>query len=110
MTATDYDAIKFHDGLVKAGLIVPVGVNGIFGRNAVFEDVLDRFNAQVTKLAADDNATYFVFPPTIDRKVLEGVHYMDNFPNLSGVVYSFFGKELTARQLSEQIHAGKPWG
>ena len=110
MTATEYDAQKFHDGLVKAGLIVPAGVPGIFGRNAVFEDVLDRFNAAVTGLAKDDGAEYFVFPPTIDRKVLEAVGYMDNFPNLSGVVYSFFGKELTARQISERIHAGEPWG
>ncbi|HEY4240029.1 MAG TPA: amino acid--[acyl-carrier-protein] ligase [Kofleriaceae bacterium] len=110
MTATDYDAQKFHDGLVKSGLIVPVGVQGIFGRNHVFEDVLARFNDAVSVLAKDDGAEYFVFPPTIDRQVLQKVDYMDNFPNLSGVVYSFFGKELTARQISERIHAGQPWG
>ena len=110
MTATEYDAQKFHEGLVKAGLIVPVGVNGIFGRNHVFESVLAGFNDAVSALAKHDGAEYFVYPPTIDRKVLEAVDYMDNFPNLSGVVYSFFGKELTARQISERIHAGQPWG
>ncbi len=110
MTATDYDAQKFHDGLVKAGLIVPAGVPGIFGRNHVFEDVLHRFNDAVSALAKDDRAEYFVYPPTIDRDILEKVDYLDNFPNLSGIVYSFQGKELTARQLSEAIHGGKPWG
>jgi seryl-tRNA synthetase len=110
MPATDYDALKFHDGLVKAGLIIPVGVQGAFGRNHVFESVLDGFNAAVTRLAADDRAEYFVFPPVIDRKVLEKTDYMDSFPHLAGTVHSFFGKELDARKLSERIHAGEPWG
>ena len=110
MTATDYDAQKFHDGLVKAGLIVPVGTPGAFGRNHVFEDVLERFNALVTDLAKHDGAEYFVFPPVIDRKVLEKSDYMDSFPHLAGTVFSFFGKELDARKLSEKIHAGQPWG
>jgi seryl-tRNA synthetase len=35
---------------------------------------------------------------------------MDSFPHLCGTVYSFFGKELQARELSERIHAGEPWG
>ncbi len=110
MTATAYDAKAFHDGMVKAGLIVPVGVPGIFGRNRVFEDVLARFDAAVNELAAADGAELFVFPPVIDRKVFEAVDYMDSFPHLAGTVHSFFGKELDARKLSEKIHAGEAWG
>jgi len=110
MPATDYDALKFHEGLVKAGLIVPVGVQGAFGRNHVFESVLDGFNNAITRLAKDDRAEYFVYPPIIDRKVLEKTDYMDSFPHLAGTVHSFFGKELDARKLSERIHAGGPWG
>jgi len=109
MPATEYDPQKFHDGLVRAGLIVPVGVQGAFGRGRVFEDVLAAFDAAVTR-AGDPGAEYFVFPPVIDRKVLEKVHYMDSFPQLAGTVHSFFGKELDARKLSERIHAGEPWG
>jgi seryl-tRNA synthetase len=110
MPATDFDPLKFQEGLVAAGLIVPVGVEGIFGRNHVFEDVLERFNAQVTVLAKDDGAEYFVYPPVIDRKVLEKSDYMDSFPHLAGTVFSFHGKELDARQLSVMIHAGEDWG
>ena len=110
MSATDYDALKFHDGMVKAGLIVPVGVQGAFGRNHVFESVLEGFNSAVTRLAVNDGAEYFVYPPVIDRKVLEKTDYMDSFPHLAGTVHSFFGKELDARKLSERIHAGEPWG
>ncbi len=110
MSATDYDAQKFHDGLVANGLIVPVGVQGVFGRGQVFEDVLEHFNALVSEIAKDDGAEYFVFPPVIDRKVLECSDYMDSFPHLAGTVFSFFGKELDARKLSERIHACEPWG
>jgi seryl-tRNA synthetase len=110
MSATDYDAAKFHEGLVKHGLIVPVGVQGIFGRGAVFEDVLERFNIQVNRLSEADGAEYYVFPPVIDRKVLEKSDYLDSFPNLAGTVFSFFGKEVDARQLSELVHNGEPWG
>jgi len=105
-----YDAKTFHDDLVRHGLIVPVGVQGAFGRGAVFEDVLERFNAAITRLSAKDGAQFFTFPPVIDRKVLERVHYMDSFPHLCGAVYSFYGKELEAKQLAQDVNQGKPWG
>jgi seryl-tRNA synthetase len=108
MPATEYDATQFFDGLVRAGLIVPVGVPGVFGRNHVFEDVLARLDAQLARLA--DGADYFVYPPVIDRRVLEKADYMDSFPHLAGTVHSFSGKELEARKLSARIHAGEPWG
>jgi seryl-tRNA synthetase len=108
MPATDYDATRFFDGLVRAGLIVPAGVPGVFGRNRVFEDVLARFDAQLARLA--DGADYVVYPPVIDRRVLEKADYMDSFPHLAGTVHSFRGKELEARKLSARIHAGEPWG
>ena len=89
----EYDRDKFYDGLVKHGLIMPVGVPGIFGRGAVFEDVLERFNGLVTRISKDDGAEVLTFPPVINRQVFEKIHYLDSFPQLCGAVYSFFGKE-----------------
>ena len=105
-----YNVTEFYDGLVKHGLIVPVGVPGAFGRGAVFEDVLERFNGLISQLSAADGAEHFTFPPIISRKVLERVHYLDNFPHLCGAVYSFFGKELQAKQLAERVNGGEDWG
>lgn len=105
-----YDIDGFYQGLVRNGLIVPVGVQGAFGRGAVFEDVLERFNGMVSKLSAADGAEHFTFPPVINRQVLQKVHYLDSFPHLCGAVYSFFGKDLQARQLSEKVNSGEPWG
>jgi seryl-tRNA synthetase len=110
MSATAYDPVEFHDGLVAHGLIVPTGVQGVFGRGRVFEDVLDRFDKLILRIAEDDGADVLLFPPTIDRTIIEKTHYMESFPHLVGAVYSFFGKELAARKLTEQIDAGEPWG
>ena len=49
MATTAFDPKAFHDGLVEHGLIVPVGVQGAFGRNGVFEDVLERLNQLITR-------------------------------------------------------------
>lgn len=110
MPATAYDPVAFHDGLVQAGLIVPAGVQGVFGRNRVFEDVLHRFDKLILGIAENDGADVMMFPPTIDRSILEKTNYMDSFPHLVGAVFSFFGKELVARELSEHVHAGQTWG
>jgi seryl-tRNA synthetase len=100
----------FYAGLVANRLIIPGGVDGAFGRGAVFERVLSAFDALIGRISAGDNAEMCTFPPVIDRRIIERVNYMDNFPDLCGAVCSFFGKEREARELSERIHAGQPWG
>lgn len=110
MPATAYDPIAFHEGLVAHGLIIPAGAPGVFGRSALFEDILARFDQRVVELGRDDGAVPVAFPPVIDRTILDRVDYMDSFPNLAGPIFSFFGKEQAARQLSERVHAGQPWG
>ena len=104
-----YGAQTFYDGLVEHRLIIPVGVQGAFGRGAVFEDVLERFNALVSKVARNDKAEVYTFPPIINRQILEKVHYLDSFPHLCGAVHSFFGKELQAKELAQKVNEGQPW-
>ncbi len=108
--STGYDVEGFHAALVEHGLIVPVGVPGAFGRGAVFEDVLERFNGLVSQVASDDGAEVYTFPPVIDRQVLEKVHYLDSFPHLCGAVHSFFGNALQALALAERANSGGDWG
>jgi seryl-tRNA synthetase len=108
-TAADYDIETFYEGLVRHGLIVPVGVPGAFGRGAVFEDVLERFNALVSRVAEGDGAEVYTFPPVISRNVLQCTEYLDSFPQLCGTVHSFFGKERDALELSRRVHAGEDW-
>lgn len=106
----DYDPVAFWEGLVAHKLVVPVRVAGTFGRGAVFEDVLGRVNAQISAVAADDGAEVCTFPPVIDRQIIERTDYLDSFPHLAGTVWSFFGKERQAAELSARVHGGQPWG
>jgi seryl-tRNA synthetase len=106
---TEYTPKKLYDDLVAHKLIIPVGVPGIFGRGAVFEDVLRRFDAVISKVAQSDGAEVMLFPPTLDRKVLEKSEYLDSFPHLAGSVFSFFGKDSDLPRLGSAIHAGQSW-
>jgi seryl-tRNA synthetase len=76
----------------------------------VFEDVLNRFDALILDIAREDGAEVMTFPPTIDRAIIEKTNYMDSFPHLVGAVFSFFGKESAARDLSARVRSGEPWG
>ena len=109
MTHDPYDPAAFHDALVAHGLIIPTGVAGGWGRGPVFEDILNRFDARVMREAAGDGATALTFPPTIARTMIERLGYLDNFPQLSGSIHSFFGKEQQARELSQRVHDGQRW-
>jgi seryl-tRNA synthetase len=104
-----YSATDLYDGLVANKLIIPVGVPGIFGRNAVFEDVLRHFDAYVSLVAKDDGAEQMLFPPTLDRKVLEKSEYLDSFPQLAGAIFSFTGNETQHAELRSRVHGSEPW-
>ena len=109
MTATAYDSVAFHAGLVEHGLIIPSGVQGVFGRGPVFERLLERFDALVMGLARNDGAKTMMFPPVISRQLLEKSDYMDSFPHLAGTIFSYFGDETGAREISRRIHCCEPW-
>ena len=107
--STAYNAEAFYRGLIEHKLIVPVGVRGVFGRCAVFDDVLHRFDALLIQLSSKDRYEACTFPPVIDRQVLEKVRYFDAFPQLCGCVYSFFGAEPQTKELADRIHDERPW-
>ncbi|MBC3909452.1 amino acid--[acyl-carrier-protein] ligase [Undibacterium umbellatum] len=105
----DFSPEGLTDDLIAAGHIIPVGVQGIFGRGPVFEDVLRRFDDYVSRVAANDGAVKMSFPPCLDRKVLERSEYLDSFPQLAGTIFSFTGNEAQHKELIENVHEGRPW-
>jgi seryl-tRNA synthetase len=75
----------------------------------VFEEVIDRFNDCVSQIARNDGAETRTFPPVVNRKVIEKNNYLESFPHLCGTVFSFFGKELEARDMAQKALKGEPW-
>lgn len=104
-----YDPLAFHEALVAHGLIIPTGVKGGYGRGAVFEDILDRFDALVLREAAGDAAETVTFPPIVARTMIEKLGYLDNFPQLIGSVHSYFGSDAQAREMAERARNGERW-
>lgn len=104
-----FDNKSLYDGLVANGLIIPTGEPGVFGRNAVFEDLLERFNGLVSQIAKDDGAEKFTFPPTLAREVFERSGFMKSFPQLAMGVVSFCGCGKDHTELVNRIAEGKSY-
>lgn len=104
-----YDVDNFHKALVEHGLILPSAVKGAYGRGAVFEDIVRRFDALVMRTAAEDGAQELTFPPILPRALIEKLGYLENFPQLAGSVHSFSGNDKQARELSALAQGGQRW-
>ncbi len=107
--ADPYDPMAFQSALVAHGLIIPTGVKGGYGRGAVFEDILERFDALVMRHAADEHAEPLMFPPIVARELIERMGYLGNFPQLIGSVHSFFGADALAREMATAAAQGQRW-
>lgn len=83
----------YLDELVAARLLIPSGVNGVYGRSGTFENVIERFEDYVTKMGAHLNPEVMRFPPIMNRQHYLCTDHIETFPNLMGSIHSFMGKE-----------------
>lgn len=103
------DQAEFLSELTTAGLLVESGVPGVYGRGAVFEDVRERFDALVSRVAAPEGAECLRFPPVLPRAQLERSGYLTSFPHLAGTVWAFEGTEREAAEQHACASAGEDW-
>jgi seryl-tRNA synthetase len=105
------DQTELLEALVEAGHLIPSGVHGVYGRGHDYEDVRQRFDAYVTRVAVDAGEAPEVlrFPPVLPRKQIEDLGYLENFPHLAGSVFSFEGSELEARGMAELAGRHEDW-
>ena len=61
----------FTRELVEQGLLVQTGVQGVFGKNGVFEAIVRGIDGLVEREGATVGAEVFRFPPVISRALLE---------------------------------------
>jgi seryl-tRNA synthetase len=100
---------QYRGALVEAGLLIPSGVSGVYGLGGTFEDVVERFEAYVTRMGAAAEPEVMRFPPILSRSVYERTDHLETFPNLMGSVHTFTGSEREALQLAERKAAGERW-
>jgi len=89
----------FRDELIASGILVDTGENGLYGRSQVFEDVVERLNAAITHLGADQDPEVLRFPPALRRTDFEDSEYLKNFPQLAGTIHAFCGNEAGQMRL-----------
>lgn len=112
--ATQLEAARgqFRDELVSAGLLVPMGIDGLYGRGAVFESIVDGIDHAVRAKGAevhDDHAKVLRFPPVYPRDQFEKTDYIASFPDLTGAISTFTGGNAEHRALLADRDAGVPW-
>jgi hypothetical protein len=99
--------------LISHGILIDTGIDGIYGRSGVFEDVIARFEDLVTRTGAagaNPGAPEVMrFPPAMNRFHFERSGYMKSFPQLAGTIHSFSGTDKEHFDLLEKLHANEDW-
>lgn len=98
-----------RDELAAAGILVPTSSDGIYGRSAVYEDIVAGLEGLVDATAASDGAASYRFPPVMPRPVLEESGYLSSFPDMIGSVSIFRGDDSGHKRLMEALQAGRAW-
>lgn len=99
----------FLEELVGVGLLIPLGVKGVFGRSGAFETVVERLEQAVTRLGRHLNPEVMRFPPIFNRAHYARINHIQNFPDLMGSVHTFMGGEPEHADLVRKFEGGEDW-
>jgi seryl-tRNA synthetase len=101
--------VTYLDQLIEHGILIPMGVDGLYGRSGVFEDVIERLNAVITDRGIDQKAELLRFPPAMNRTDFEDSEYLKSFPQLAGTVHSFCGSDRDHHRLLSALDKKEDW-
>jgi len=100
---------RYQQELVEAGLLLPSGVQGIYGLSGRFEGIIEAFERFVTKMGKGLNPEVVRFPPVINRNTYLATDHIETFPDLMGSIHSFHGKEKDHIKMVNKKHDGEDW-
>jgi seryl-tRNA synthetase len=95
--------------LTEAGLLISLGVPGLYGHSGQFEDIIERFERYVTRRGAHLNAEVMRFPAIFNREHYLKTTHIETFPDLMGSVHSFTGNERDHAVLLARRSQGEDW-
>lgn len=85
-----------------------MGSPGVYGRTALYEDVVEKLAAVITRHREPDTEV-MRFPPVMSRAQLERSGYLKSFPNLLGCVCGLHGTEREIDAAVSRFDAGGDW-
>lgn len=100
---------QYQDELVAAGLLIPLGTQGLYGRSGVFEGVIERFEQFVGREGAFANPEVMRFPPVMSRANYLKTGHINNFPDLLGSVHTFKGNDRDHMAMLAAKEKGEDW-
>ena len=101
--------VSLLDRLFDSGLLIDMGVEGLYGRSGQFEDVITAFERLIDRIGGGDGAEAIRFPPGMSMASFEKSGYMKSFPQLAGTVHSFCGNDHDHLGLLACMEEGKDW-
>ena len=111
MTVPGSEAIAAADdplAPIAKELFRPLGVDGVYGRTALYEGMIECLAAFITR-QRDPRAEVLRFPPVMSRRQLEKSGYLKSFPNLLGCVCALHGSESAIRSAADLHESGGDW-
>lgn len=109
MTALAEAHRTFRDELLRHGLLISMGVDGLYGRSGAFEHVIDRINWAFARVGDPDQPEVMRFPPGLGKWQLEKSGYLKSSPQFAGTVHSFAGGDREHRALVDLVEKGGDW-
>ena len=85
-----------------------MGTDGVYARTALYEDMVERLAALITRHREPDTEI-MRFPPVMNRGQLEKSGYLKSFPNLLGCVCGLHGTEREIHSAVSRFDAGGDW-
>src|ERR1700721_1235469 len=89
-------------------LFLRMGSDGVYARTAIYEDVVERLAALISRHREPDTEV-LRFPPVMNRTHLEKSGYLKSFPNLLGCVCGLHGTEREIHSAVSRFDAGGDW-
>ena len=100
---------KFRSALLQAGLLLDTGVEGLYGKSAVYESIVRALDQLITERMVDQPAEVLAFPPVLARWVFDKTDYLKSFPDLMGSVHTFRGTDRQHMELISLAESGGDW-
>src|ERR1700749_1371413 len=85
-----------------------MGTDGVYARTALYEDMVERLAAPITRHREPDTEV-MRFPPVMNRRQLDKSRFLKSFPNRLGCVCGLPGTDREIPPAVSRFDAGADW-